>query len=110
MIISWVTSTLLWKTVAPVLTIPAEMSLNIDTVSGRIEADCPEEAFYGMLEHCKAKETFSIDGETEFTLLVRAFSPPFQESISLPTDYLGLSRALLRTCASGKSILVVSRL
>lgn len=39
-----------------------EMSLNVDTITGSIEADCPEEHFFGNEESHSTKQSLVIDG------------------------------------------------
>jgi hypothetical protein len=38
------------------------MSLNVDTISGSVEHECPERLFLGGLEYRSTKENFVVDG------------------------------------------------
>jgi len=48
---------------ADILTPTLEMSLNVDTVSGRIEPNCLERVTHECSQHKKTKDIFLIDGE-----------------------------------------------
>jgi hypothetical protein len=41
------------------------MSLNVDTISGSVEHECPEKLFLGGLEYFSTKEKFVVDGKKQ---------------------------------------------
>jgi len=41
------------------------MSLNVDTISGFVEHECPEKLFLGSLEYLSTNEKFMVDGKKQ---------------------------------------------
>jgi hypothetical protein len=65
MIITWVQP--LYNQSHLSLITKSEMSLNLDTISGGIEYECPEGLFFGRLGYRSTKEHLVVDG-TKYVL------------------------------------------
>jgi hypothetical protein len=64
-----------------------EMSLNVDTVSGHIEPNCPELVTYECHRHKKTKEILFVDSEYYLATFVQQ-SPPFLPGIDITANRL----------------------
>lgn len=78
------------------------MSVNVDTITGSIEADCPEGRFLCSEESQNAKQSLVIDSKQSTRLFTCCFIHSLQGLILLRTGYLVLSLAHLRISVYGR--------